>query len=359
MAEELTTEQKELQNKVAQGLKEHLDPLSNLFKAEPDTPSVTTPQVEVGKDKEIKTVEQLIEALNKEFKTEIKDHTGIIDTFKKYTESDKTFKEAQDKIKKVSQLEKENKEYKDFLNNAAPEIKNILIDYGDGKNWKETIKRMADYASLDFKKDVDNYKENELILHYNPNISEEELDAMDDKAITALDNAAQSRYIIEREAVLGRTEENKKNIDIRNKAILSSIDISIETLKQKYPKLSDNDIELVRGTMMEGFGSIILDENKTYTKDAALKLTTGLIGEKLLQEQEQTLTQQWEAKVKEEVNKEKETFLKFNKDNNLQNDKGNGGGEQRTMQDAVKERLPFLNTTDKGLSLRQRANKQN
>jgi hypothetical protein len=293
-----------------------------------------------------KLYEDFLKEINEKTKSDFKSSDDIVNIFTKQQELEKSFEE----IKK--NLEIANT-YKSVIDNSPVEIKNIIIDYAEGKDYKATIKQLASMTAFDFNKEAKEIDETLLIQHYNPELLADQLEDMQDATRLALANNARERYTYERQSIVNKEKDATVRAESNKKQLLTSVDISIAKLKAQYPDMPDKNIEAIRDTMLRGITTKLVDERGYYRDDAAVTLSLGLFGNTVIEEFKSKTMVEYQKVFNEEIQKEREQFLLKYNDNPLANRKGSAG-DVSNLEDIVRAQIPFIKPENGGFDLRNK-----
>ena len=245
---------------------------------------------------------------------------------------------------KAGELEKQLKEvlpYKSLVEGLPVEIKNPLIDYAEGKDYKATLKQFANIVDIDITKEAKDIPQDTLIKHYNPDITEDELEAMEDVDKKRLLNNASQLYSVQRSQILAREQQAFETSENKKKSQLQAIDKTVARLKVKFPDMPEKSVNAIKETLINGVAPVLVDEKGYYKEEAGETLAMGLFGTEVLTEYKSKAAVEYQSAVQREIQKEKELWLRSTNDN-LPNQKGSGGGTQINVYQVVANQLSFL-----------------
>jgi hypothetical protein len=211
--------------------------------------------------------QKLNEATGFEFKAE----TEVVETLKKFKDFEEREKSYLDDVTK-------GKTYIEFLETLLPEeLKAPIVAFAEDRDWKAVAKQMLGVAEVDYSKSWGDYEDHvPLIQKYNPDLSQEDWEALEEKQKNAYINLSKSAYTKERtdfqKAQKADIDIVKGKLDKRAVAIKSSIEDSIADLKKNYPNLTEQQVSDVRSIMYRSPTTNIVQQDGTYTKDAATRL---------------------------------------------------------------------------------------
>ena len=248
---------------------------------------------------------------------------------------------------KLSEAETKLKEalpYKTLVEGLPVEIKNPLIDYAEGKDYKATLKQFANLTDIDITKDAKEIPHEVLIKHFNPDITDEELTAMEDVDKNRLLNSATQLYNVQRQQILQREQIAFEQQETRKKTQISAIEKSVAKLKSTFPDMPDKSINQIRDTLLNGVAPVLVDEKGIYKEEAGERLAMGLYGISTLNEYKSKAATEYQALVQAEVQKERELILKAQNNDTLINRGGGAGGTQVNIDEEVNKQLSFLKT---------------
>lgn len=283
-----------------------------------ENPKVETPKTETTKEDD---KQKVIKSVFGDFAIGQKEETETIDTQGKFFDKlkketgmeikafDDVFKLINDPNKvskdKLEQVELQVKEYDTFFSSMPTDLHAIISDYYNQKDYKETMKKMI--GSVDFSKPVSSYTNEQLILMYNPDISEDEISDMTEREASALYKAAKIEYEKEHKEIINKAEQAKKIQFESAKQYVSSIDASIEQLKEQMPNLGKDKIEQIKQKMIQGYS--LYDKN-VYRQDAAYRIAMAEYGKDFVQQIIDEAAKIIQRKIEQAQSQTKEALLK-------------------------------------------------
>lgn len=294
----------------------------------PETPVVEqnpkTPDVEQKSETPQEPQGKVIKSVFGDFAIGKEEKPEVIDTPEKFFERmkketgredidafDKVFQILNDpnKVPKSQLEEAEQKviEYDQFFSNMPTELHAVIADYFQQKDYKETMKKVV--GKVDYSKPATAYTQEQLILMYNPDETNETIEDMTEREIKALYKAAEIEYSKEHNALKEKAEIAKK-IEFDNaKKFVSSIDASVEHLKKQMPNLGTDKIKDITDKMKKGY---TLFDGVQYRPDAAYRIALAEYGKDFVQQIidetvkiTQRQVEQAKSKTNEEILKEK------------------------------------------------------
>jgi hypothetical protein len=293
-----------------------------------------------------KTIAELLPYLKSKYNfnvEKIEDFAAISETHKQSTT-------------KLTELEKENislKKYKSFIDNQPAEVSAILLAQAEGKDYREEIKKIATLSQLDFTKKPEDYDEIELIKHYNPELTNDELEELNDKSKTAMKNAAIKQFNIDKEYAVSRINNGKERQQKYKDDFIASAENSLSAFKLANPTISETTITELKTKMLDGWNMDLIDDKGLYKKEAAQLMAEGYYGGKAIKGIVERMTVEIQKVANRRANEEKELILKHQtNDTSRLTEKGAGGDNLINIEKNLKNYLPFINNT--GSSLKNR-----
>jgi hypothetical protein len=235
--------------------------------------------------------QKLNEATGFEFKSE----TEVVDTLKKLKGFEDREKDYLDKISKGN-------EYMSFIDMMPEKLKAPIMAYAEERDWESVVKQVFGVGEIDFNKSWGDYDDHvPLIQKYNPDLSQEDWDALDEKGKNAFIMASKNAYNKERtdwqSTIKTNTEVIRGKLDKRADAIKNSIEESIAELKKNYPNLTEQQVTEVRTTMYRSPLNNIVQKDGTFTKEAATKLAFANYGPQTLTQAIEEVEKKWKAEI--------------------------------------------------------------
>lgn len=245
-------------------------------------------------------------------------------------------KATEDKYKEVSG---KASDYEQIFGNLPVEIKSAISDYYENRDYKKTLKSVID-SGIDYNKDVNSYQKDQLIKIYNSDITDDELEDMEETIKDRLYKLSSETYKRDQSDYVNKSNEFIKNRDASAKMFMSSIDESVSELKSKFPDFDEKNINSVREMMKSNYLSLLFNENGTYKKDAALKVAMAEYGLSAIDKMQEQLEKRYSKKVKDIVSTEREKILTERLNDNIT--KENHGDNGVTSKEAIVKSMPFL-----------------
>ncbi len=215
---------------------------------------------------------------------------------KKYSVKDPSkFFESVDKWRnqsqKASDYESNYDELVEGLGSLPQPIKDAIDAYANAQDYREAFKQST--PSIDFSKDVDDLDKEAVVSHYFKAKVEKQKKKVDDgelypeeydEYIEDMYDSAERLFKSdkkdwERERVDYIRQEEESNEALKNSAINS-----VDSLKNKYPNFSSNELRKIRTSLVDGgLENLFYDKNGVFKEDAAEKVALALYGDKLIQ----------------------------------------------------------------------------
>ena len=275
----------------------------------------------------IDTPEKFFDKLKKETGAEVK---AFEDVFKILNDPNKVPKQ------KLDDAELRVKEYDVFFSTMPDDLKAVIADYYNKADYKQTMTKVV--GKVDYSKPVTTYKDEDLIVMYNPEITQDDFEDMSEREKNSLYKAAKTLYEKEHNDIIEKAEKTKQMQFDSAKKYVESIEASVEELKKQMPNLGADKTEKIRQQMLQGYS---LFENNAYRKDAAYRIAMAEHGKDIVQsiiDEAAKITQRKIEQSKTEINEE---MLKTKT-----NDKIKTTSKELPPPDAVEEirrnEMPFL-----------------
>lgn len=204
-------------------------------------------------------------------------------------------KELEGEVVKYKGIEAKFDNQVKFIDTLPFDIKNILIEYAKNPQTDGYKKLMEKYSSssVDFSKPTEKLSTDEIgsiIVHYNPDIENDTLEEMDEKALNIIKNSTLKLYEKDHKEFISGAEKFSKQQKEQGKKITDSIERSIENLKKQYPTIKQDKLEKVRESMLSGYTQQLFDNDGTYKEEAASKIAMAEFGKETID----TMQQQWQ-----------------------------------------------------------------
>lgn len=215
---------------------------------------------------------------------------------KKYSVKDPSkFFESVDKWRnqsqKASEFENNYDELVEGLGSLPQPIKDAIDAYANAQDYREAFNHST--PSIDFSKDADDLDKEVLVSHYFKAKVERQKKKVDDgelypeeydEYIEDLYDSAERLFKSdkkdwERERVDYIRQEEERSEALKNSAINS-----VDSLKNKYPNFSSNELRKIRTSLVDGgLENLFYDKDGYFKQDAAEKVALALYGDKLIQ----------------------------------------------------------------------------
>ena len=273
-----------------------------------------------------------------EFFTEVKKRYGERDPFGLFGDIEK-LKEVEDKLQVV---EVEKNTIEQFVTSLPPDIIDVVRAYHEGGDYRDTMKKVAN-SSMDYNRSANSYSREELIRMYNDDLSEEEMEDMDEKTKASMYRLAKDNYTMQQKQWVDKRDEYIKKQKSAAGEIIASANKSIQSLTTKFPDIKKSELKAVETILKHGAHTEFYDTNSGVYKDnAAERLLFGTHGLKIIEE----MKGEFEKILKRESSKVRsETAEKIITE--VTTDKIDRGSTQATtlnVGEYIQKRMPWLKT---------------
>lgn len=185
-------------------------------------------------------------------------------------------------------------------------IYDAIKEYGMGGDWKKAFGDST--GKLDLSKNFDFHSKADVMKSYFPDEMNEinantELEAEDkQKQIDKYHNSAQRLYIRDQELFEDQRATAVEQQEQRSATAKTSVDSSVNKLREDYPGFSDDMLKKVKSHLANGtLMSLFIDKAGSYKEDAAKSLAFALFGEEELQRKIEKVKRDTKSKTTEDV----------------------------------------------------------
>ena len=240
---------------------------------------------------------------------------------------------------KLEETEVKVKDYEGLVSSIPEDVKSVLADAFEGKDYRNTMKQIAS-SSVDYNRTFDSYKDNVLIKMYNPDLTDDDLEEMEEKTKDRLYDLSVKQYNLDRKVVLDRAAEFDKRQKESAKMLLTSIDNSVNKLKEKYPSIKREYVDNIRNKMKTNYLANLLNEQNVWKEDAAIKIAMAEYGQNIIDDMTKQLQAEMEKNVKLAASSAREEVIKEKLHDAPPKETHSADG--LTLKDRVKNSLPFF-----------------
>lgn len=201
---------------------------------------------------------------------------------------------------KLVETEKKVSQFQEIFENLEPDLLDAIQTYYNGQDWRKSINTSVPF---DINKPVDSIDTKKLVDYYFPGkFTDEDFEA--DEKPTALEIAEQTakeKFIAKQESEKNAKRARIEEAKIKLERQKSSIDGSVQALRQSFPDVDITVIDEVTQTLEGGnILSEFLNSDGSYKPDAAKKLMLLKYGEQELRNAIEAAELRVETKMNEE-----------------------------------------------------------
>lgn len=240
---------------------------------------------------------------------------------------------------KVEEYDVKTSNYENLLATIPEDIKMVMMDAFEGKNYHDTMRQITG-SQINYTKPAESYKKETLIQMYNSDITTEELEDMDEKSVDRLYNLSVKQYNAERKEVSDRAAAFDIKQKESAKLVLTSIDNSINKLKEKYPEIKKTYVDDIRKKMKTNYAAELLNEQNVWKEDAAIKIAMAEYGSVLMDNLRKQLETEMAKNVKLAKSEAREEVIKEKL--NDAPPKDTHSSETKSLKEMLKAQMPFL-----------------
>ena len=233
--------------------------------------------------------------------------------------SKEEFTERMNKLKELEENERlikdnvRNKQIVDLVGKLPPDIRSIVNAWDNGEDYHNVAKAMF-VDGIDLTQSVDKIDEFKLISHYNPDVTKEDWEDMEDKPKDVLLKASKRAFETDSQHYAKLVEQsNNKHQEYADK-VVASVEKSMKQLEQDFPNLNSKQKKEIELRLYENPVADIITKEGVYTDDAASKLAWQLYGkqtnEQIIKEMQGKIYGEIEKGVKQRVSEELELIAK-------------------------------------------------
>lgn len=257
-------------------------------------------------------------------------------------------KEAEERESELIKSKKLGDDFKVFFETAPEDIKQMLIAYANNQDYRSVGKTVFG-NSIDYNKSWSEYDDKDKLIKKYGDLTDDELDDMDEKSRNIIEKSAKNAYELERNNVIAG---NKKFLDNQTKLaenINQSIRKSIQKLQERFPEMSKSRIKEIEKKMYSQPFNDMFNEDRTYKEEAAIKIAMANYGVETIDSIQNTITAKLQADndkiIKQRVSEELELIAKG------RNDTVKGGGSDsgsKTAQEKIVESTRWMQNSSSG-----------
>ncbi len=232
----------------------------------------------------------------------ISTETGF--NFEKEEDFIDTLKKFKDFEKKEEQYAKDNLEgsnYKQFFNILPEDLKRIIVDYGAGQDYKQTIKQLYGMGDVDYSKAWNEYDDKDRLVKKYAEIAHDEWDDMDETAKKVAEKAAKRAYETERTSFIESGKQRVQQFEQQKseyvKKYEKSITDSIARLKKDLPDMDEKKVNEVMVKMYQNPFREMVNDDGTYKEDAATRIAFAYHGQETMAQVIQRLNKEANEQV--------------------------------------------------------------
>jgi len=265
---------------------------------------------------------------------ELKDTQDFVSFFQSY-------KGIVEKATASEQVQKALENYKSTLNSVPPEVSLIVQAALSGEDYMSIINKLSQKSVMDFEQAFEKHDALKLINHYTgKTFTKEAFDALDPDLQENYEYIAKAKYKQDQDEYANIKTSNSQAREIRQKALLASVESSIARMVENNPKMDKTAIDRVRQIMTEGLKSSIFGADNTYLPDAAEKIAYLEFGKTIVTQQAKTIGD-IVAKIRGEAGTEATEKLLLRNDAPIPKG-GSGNIDQNLLNNEVKKATAFL-----------------
>jgi len=182
-----------------------------------------------------------------------------------------TFKQLRADGQKLVEATKNLKEINETIAAMPADLKNGMLAWGMGKDYKAVIQA----GGIDYSKDASDHGDKALINHFYPGMFKpEDWEGAKDNAVLQERIAlAKDRYQIEKAKVEESTAAIQQDVKNQQAARSASVESAIASLKATFPEALPDVVESTRQALVSGEAkSALFNPDGTYSADAGVLL---------------------------------------------------------------------------------------
>lgn len=250
---------------------------------------------DTGKQVVIETPDHIIDAVKK-FGVEVKD----IKDLPKFFEVTQKWREDSQKLGTV---QKEAENFKQILEGLPAEFIQSIQAYYKGEDY---AKPLLSKPKFDFSKPTDQQDVKSLVNHYFPNefTDDDFNEETPSKTLEIAKKASIDKFEIEKQRYSERLSREQENATKRLEAIKSSVNGSVNSLKQDFPDADEDTISEIQSILEGGPEKLIeffFNNDRTAKQDAAKKLMLAAHGESEIKRMMDVSAHVAETRTNEEI----------------------------------------------------------
>jgi hypothetical protein len=221
-----------------------------------------------------------------DFKNHIKEKYSINDYNKFLNSVDKWRNDSQAKEEAESNYEK----LVDGLGSLPQPIKDAIDAFAKAKDYKEAFHNAT--PKLDFNKDADDFETKVLVGHYFKSKIEKQQKKLDDgdiyqddfdEYVEDLKDSAERLFRADKKDWDAQRADIVRREEERTTLLKDSAASSVDSLKEKYPNFSNNELKKIRTRLVQqDINNLFYDRNGKFRQDAAERIALALYGDKLI-----------------------------------------------------------------------------
>lgn len=211
-------------------------------------------------------------------------------------------------------------DYQSFFEKQLPaDLKASVVAFAEGKDYKRIMQEYSN-PDVDFTKRFNQYADVfPVILRYNPELTRDEFEEMDESARKVVTSSAKRAYDIEFESVVAKNNEFQDAHGKKVSNMYKSIDETMQNVRREFPDLSDKNMKEIRSRLeLTSFAGDFMNSDGTYKPDAGVRLGLALFGKETIDTMMQSVSakmqQESQAEIQKRVSEEIELISRSRND---------------------------------------------
>lgn len=199
---------------------------------------------------------------------------GVKDPVELYKAAEGWRKDSQD----LKEAAEQNSGYKKLFDEIPDVVYDAIQAWGKGQDWMEVLKTKT--PAFDFSKPFESQTEKVLNQYFPGKFTAQEIQDNSDQIVKSAIEVAKSKFDLEKNGLEGQRAKSLEAAENKTKALKTSVDGSVDVLKQSFPDFNPRQLADIRQMLLSGdVTPVFFKKDGTYKPEAAKMLAMAVYGE--------------------------------------------------------------------------------